>query len=89
MMEKISAFADLGQEMISCYRHRISNVQLFATNRCNSRCRICSIWSETPKTDMDIKIIKDILEAKSVEKNAIYDLIGGECPIYTVFCINL
>lgn len=78
IIEKASALSELGSEMIACRKHKIFNVQIFATNRCNSRCRICSIWKNMPKEDIDIKIIKDIISAKSVEKNAIYDLIGGE-----------
>ncbi len=78
ILEKASALAGLGRDMISCYRHRISNVLLFATNKCNSNCKICNIWNETPKTDIDIDIIKNILKAKSVEKGAVYGLVGGE-----------
>ncbi|MFZ3077700.1 MAG: radical SAM protein [Candidatus Aenigmatarchaeota archaeon] len=76
--ERSFALAELGSEMVSCSRRRISNVQLFATNKCNSKCNICSIWSETPKTDIDLGIVRDILKAKSIEKNALYGLVGGE-----------
>lgn len=78
IIERSSALVELGSEMVACGRRKISNVQMFATNKCNSKCNICSIWNETPKTDIDIGILKDILKAKSIEKNALYGLVGGE-----------
>lgn len=78
IVERASALSELGKEMIACRKHKIFNVQFFATNRCNSKCRICSIWKQAPKKDLDIKIVRDVMGAKSVEKNAMYGLIGGE-----------
>lgn len=77
-MRKIKAFLNLINGIIACYSGRISSVQLYATNRCNSRCRICYIWDEKPKTDLSLEAIKKIVNSKKVEKNALYGLVGGE-----------
>ncbi len=74
----IKAGSDVLSGGISAYRRRIHYIQLFATNRCNSRCRICYIWNETPKYDISLDAIKSLLNSKVIDKNAAWSLVGGE-----------
>lgn len=63
---------------ISAYKRRIHYVQLFATNRCNSRCKICYIWNEMPKHDLSLDAIRSLLNSRTINKNAEWSLVGGE-----------
>ncbi|MBN1578627.1 MAG: radical SAM protein [Chitinispirillaceae bacterium] len=50
----------------------------FITNRCNARCRFCSIWSETPKAD---EAKDDVLRNLKIARHAgcrFVDFTGGE-----------
>lgn len=75
---KLKSLPALVKGMKACHNHRISSVQIYATNRCNSRCRICYIWDEKPKADLSVEAIKSIINSKKVEKSALYALLGGE-----------
>jgi len=59
---------------------RRGNLLLYVTNRCNSKCLICSHWSQPEKVDLDIKIIEDLVKSKTIGK-ANWTIEGGE-----VFC---
>lgn len=51
-------------------------ITLEVTNRCNLRCRICSIWKEKKKVDLSLDEIKRIL--KPLSKPISISLTGGE-----------
>lgn len=51
---------------------------LYATNRCNSRCNHCRIWAKKPKQDLSKELICKILDSRSVTRNTIIGLEGGE-----------
>ncbi|OGW47857.1 MAG: hypothetical protein A2Y66_02130 [Nitrospirae bacterium RBG_13_41_22] len=54
---------------------------IYATNRCNSRCNHCNIWKQTPKTDISLNVVEDIISAKCTNSNfyeTSFGLEGGE-----------
>ncbi|MBN1309633.1 MAG: radical SAM protein [Chitinispirillaceae bacterium] len=50
----------------------------FITNRCNSRCRFCSIWSEMPKTDETKENVFRNLKTARRSGCRFVDFTGGE-----------
>ncbi len=58
----------------------IGFLDLIITEQCNSRCKICSIWSEGKKTrnELSIEDIKEILESNAAKSVKCVDLSGGE-----------
>ncbi len=75
---KLRVAGEMLNGAIGVINRKINYVQLFATNRCNSRCKICNIWSECPKNDLPLSAIESLLEAKVINKNASWSLVGGE-----------
>ena len=53
-------------------------IPIFATNRCNSKCRICNIWQKTPKADLDPMIIEQMLCDPVITPQSNFILTGGE-----------
>lgn len=74
----ISAFSDLLSGLHACWKRKIRNISLFATNRCNSRCRICHIWKETPKRDLEPEAVRNMLDSKTISRKCYVGLVGGE-----------
>lgn len=74
----IGALGGLMTGMYSCWKRKIQNVSIFATNRCNSRCKICYIWKETPKHDLDKSVVEGILRSRLLSKSCFIGLVGGE-----------
>jgi len=64
--------------LTNVYRHKLSVIHLFVTNRCNSRCKICHIWAKQPKYDLPVHIIRNVLVDKSVSRYTFFTLGGGE-----------
>lgn len=58
--------------------HRIGNVIIALTNRCNLKCKMCTIWKEIPKKDTDISVIKKIVGSKCLCDDFKLTLTGGE-----------
>lgn len=61
-------------------RRRILYAQLpiFITDRCNSRCLTCNIWKKAPKTDLDVELVKRILQDKVITRHTSFCIAGGE-----------
>lgn len=59
-------------------RRRLFHVNLFTTDRCNSRCLTCGIWRKEPKKDLDVEVIKELLTDKIVDRSTYFNLTGGE-----------
>lgn len=78
LINKFKIATEMFNGFISASNRKIHYIQLFATNRCNSRCKICYIWHETPKHDLKIEIIKSLFNSAAIDKNAIWSLVGGE-----------
>ena len=49
----------------------------YITNRCNAKCRFCSIWSEKPKSDAKIDDVINNLRAARKAGCRFVDLIGA------------
>lgn len=57
---------------------------IFITDRCNSRCEICKIWRKKP-IDLDVEIIKNILNDKVITKFSSFIIAGGEPILHPRF----
>lgn len=57
---------------------RLSTIMLYATDRCNSQCRHCYIWSKKPKQHLPLDKIKEIVNSPVVDKHTMIGLEGGE-----------
>jgi MoaA/NifB/PqqE/SkfB family radical SAM enzyme len=53
-------------------------IPIFATDRCNSECRICGIWGKKPKTDLELEIFERILSDRVIARITWFILTGGE-----------
>lgn len=51
---------------------------LYATDKCNARCKHCYIWAKSPKQCMDMKIVEKIVSDKAVSQKTRIGLEGGE-----------
>jgi len=58
-------------------QRRLTDIFLFVTNRCNSRCRTCAIWKKRPPVDMDPKLIEKIVNQLEYQ-NLRFAFLGGE-----------
>lgn len=56
---------------------RLNLLNIYVTNRCNSKCLICGIWKDLPKVDMNINLLKKLLNDQIVKKAQLC-LQGGE-----------
>ncbi|MGB9841201.1 MAG: radical SAM/SPASM domain-containing protein [Candidatus Bathyarchaeales archaeon] len=56
---------------------KLNLLNIYVTNRCNSRCLICGIWKDLPKVDMNINLLKKLLNDR-IAKKAQFCLQGGE-----------
>lgn len=57
-------------------------IQLYLTNRCNSRCKTCPIWKITEKEDLPLDTVKEIILAN---KDADFVYGGGEFFLYPYY----
>ncbi|MEW5895029.1 MAG: radical SAM protein [Candidatus Omnitrophota bacterium] len=58
--------------------NQILNMNIAVTNRCNLRCRQCSIWREDPKEDLSLENIESIIGSAALSNDADIALTGGE-----------
>ncbi len=63
---------------------RKANVILYMTNRCDSRCKVCNHWQQTPKVDLPLSIIEKLLNSRSINKNG-FLIEGGEAIFHPEF----
>ncbi|MFH1229544.1 MAG: radical SAM protein [Candidatus Aenigmatarchaeota archaeon] len=66
----------------SIMRRNLKNITLYTTNRCNSRCKTCSIWKKTPKKDLPLGIIKKLLSDDIVSNKTTFQITGGEILLH-------
>ncbi|MBT9151253.1 MAG: hypothetical protein DDT40_01441 [candidate division WS2 bacterium] len=66
----------------SVYCRNVSAVQIYTTNRCNSRCLHCKIWEYQPKTDLPVEIISKILNSRCISSKTRFCLEGGEFVLH-------
>jgi len=81
-MYKFSDYIKRGAKLVNNqffpYHKRLSTIMLYATDRCNSKCRHCYIWKKTPKQHLSFDKIKELLNSPVVDKNTTIGLEGGE-----------
>jgi MoaA/NifB/PqqE/SkfB family radical SAM enzyme len=81
-MYKITDYAFRGYTLLNNSifpsHKKVASVMLYATDRCNCRCKHCYIWQKRPKTDMSLQTVCRILENKAVSKHTKIGLEGGE-----------
>ena len=59
-------------------RHKVlSQLMIYATTQCQSRCKHCSIWKKTEER-LSLEDVKAIVRSKCVAKNTTVGLEGGE-----------
>ncbi len=59
-------------------KNKIKNLIVAVTNRCNLRCKMCTIWKENEKKDIDAYTIKKIFNSKYLDDDFSLTLTGGE-----------
>jgi MoaA/NifB/PqqE/SkfB family radical SAM enzyme len=59
-------------------RKKLASVMLYATDRCNARCRHCYIWEKKTKDYISLEQIKKMLESRAISRNTSIGLEGGE-----------
>lgn len=57
---------------------KLSTIMLYATDRCNSKCKHCYIWAKKPKMHLSFEKIKEIIQSPVVDKETVIGLEGGE-----------
>ena len=66
-------------------KRRILTFMFYTTNRCNSHCKTCHIWSSKPKRDLSLEVVKDVLNSKVVSSITNFGLEGGEFILHPQF----
>jgi MoaA/NifB/PqqE/SkfB family radical SAM enzyme len=57
---------------------QLTRIAVYATNRCNSRCRICGQWRAEPKIDLPADVVLDVLRSPALSPFATIEIEGGE-----------
>lgn len=83
-MIKLFPHLYMGNNLYHHFFPRKANPILYITNRCNSRCKICNHWQQTPKIDLCVNTIKALLKAKSFYQNN-FIVEGGETTLHPYF----
>lgn len=74
----------IGSKNYHYFFPRKANVILYITNRCDSRCKVCNHWQQTPKVDLSFRIIKELFNSRSINKNG-FLIEGGEAILHPEF----
>ncbi len=78
-MNKIIEKSKELNDIVYCLlKQKIKFLCLYTTNRCNSMCNICSIWSFPNKIDLKPEAVEKILSSNIMKKNPEIGLTGGE-----------
>ena len=56
---------------------KLSNLMIYSTSRCNSKCKHCNIWQKTNE-DLTFEEIKNIMQSDCITKRTVVGLEGGE-----------
>ena len=57
---------------------KLATLMFYATDLCDSACKHCLIWAKRPPKHLPFADIKKVMESKSVTKNTLVGLEGGE-----------
>ncbi|MCL4818026.1 MAG: radical SAM protein [Vicinamibacteria bacterium] len=63
-------------------QRRVRTVQVYATNRCNSRCLHCYVWQYKDGVDLPVAVVEGLLRANSIEPDADFCVEGGEITLH-------
>ena len=81
-MYKVKDYINRGMRMVNNTlrpKHKtLSTIMLYATDRCNSKCKHCYIWAKKPKAHLPFETIKRIINSPVVSKDTVIGLEGGE-----------
>jgi len=76
---KMKAF-ELVKLMRADRNRKLLKVAVYATERCNSRCKICSMWMKKNPQDMSIEIFTKIVDG--IDKDTHLCVLGGELLLH-------
>ena len=57
---------------------QLTRIAVYATNRCNSRCRTCGQWRAEPKIDLPADVVLAVLRSPALSRFATMEIEGGE-----------
>lgn len=63
--------------MLRPHNKKLSQLMIYATTQCQSRCKHCSIWKK-PEEHLSFEDVKAIVRSRCVTKNTVIGLEGGE-----------
>ena len=63
--------------MLQPHHKKLSQLMIYATTQCQSRCKHCSIWKK-PKEHLSLEDVKAIVQSRCVTKKTVIGLEGGE-----------
>lgn len=64
---------------------RVRTVQIYTTNRCNSRCVHCYVWKYKNNMDLPVDTIAKLLESRSLAPENAVCLEGGEFTLHPAY----
>ncbi len=64
------------------HHKRLSNLMIYSTTLCQSRCLHCSIWQKRPVEELSLEAIIKLMNSKSITKDTIVGLEGGEFMLH-------
>ena len=68
--------------LLDLYRRKVRTVQIYTTNRCNSRCVHCYVWKYTNNIDLPVDTIARLLKADCLAPGNEVCLEGGEFTLH-------
>lgn len=63
--------------MLRPHHKKLGQLMIYATTRCQSRCKHCSIWKK-PEEHLSLEDVKTIVQSRCVSRNTVIGLEGGE-----------
>ena len=79
LMKGIRARAFQVLKTISAVKNRrVISLPIYITNRCTSGCKTCNIWKNKEKIDLEVKIIKELINDDEIGKDVEFVLTGGD-----------
>ena len=59
-------------------RRTLSNITIYATNLCDSRCKHCGIWQQRPIVHLPLDIFRQLRDSAATDAKTVFGLEGGE-----------
>ncbi len=65
-------------------RHKkLSNLMIYSTTLCQSRCLHCSIWKKRPVEELSLDAIIKLMSSRAITKDTVVGLEGGEFMLHS------